>query len=304
MSRRDRKPGVIRAENVGIQGPDDSDWIQVNVSDGSWTKLDEDSTCDSIAWTGTLNQAVIDTTQNSTYVNGCVFYKEILTPTGQRFNYADAPVTFEGYIHWPSVSYATTDGATTGGDDRPIAGGRCYTLMGLSSDMPDNYPTPVDLVGCGIESQSSTSRLYRVIVRNTQNDGSVVSTNKTGYQTVQESEVSAGKKATNRQYFTFNIMKEHQQTAGTGSSIQVADSPHSSYLLSAESWSNGERNAGLNSYAVGQRWGRGHLDRLYVWVAIGRGVSGASGTVTLDFDCYYNVRNLTGVNPSGEDNLS
>ena len=296
---RGRVPGNVKSAGLGLNGPIERDWKRINLMDGTWTKFDPDSTLQSISNTGGLNTVEIDTTQNALFLNGCVHYREIFTPTGQSFNYTDKPVRFTAYVHLPNTGWSY-NGSQSGGANRPNHSSRTYVIMGLMSD-PGSLPTPKDVAGCGLQWQTSKSRMFRSIVRNTSSNGLTLNTSKSGLDTITSGDVSAGHKATNRLLFSFDIMREHQLTGGA---TEVEDSPRSGYLTFAASYDNGDRYQGLGNYSLGQRWGRGTLEKLFLWVAVGRGNSGASSNETIDFDCYYDITMLDGgVNPTGTTGL-
>ena len=297
MSRRDRKPGNIKQDTLMRSGPFENDWVRINVADGTWSKSDPDTTGSSISNSSGINSITVDTTNNNKYVDGCVHYKELLTPTGQPFDFTDKPVEFEGYVHLPNTGWADTGGAS-GGVGNPPTGSRTYILLGVCTD-PENLPLPKDVLGCGLEWQTSTTRLYRSICRNTSNSApaGTINTDKAGLKNISASDVSAGHKANNRIQFRFQILKSEQLTSGT---LDPAGGPRSYYLIWTDRYDNGDMRS-VYSYAAGQRWGRERTTKLYVWVAVGRGSSGASSAAQIDFDCYYKATLLEGgTSPSGK----
>ena len=163
-------------------GATDDDWVRVDLTDSAdpWTKSDPDTTGSSI----TARSVTVDTTSNSKYVDGCVHYRELKTPEGNDFDYTDKPVTFQGFVMLPNTGWADSGGGS-GGVGNPATASRSYVLMGVCTD-PENLPLPLDCLGCGLEWQTSTTRLYRSICRNVSNSApaGVIDTNKTGLRLV------------------------------------------------------------------------------------------------------------------------
>ena len=145
---RNRQPGNIARTQFGVAQPTERRWKRINLADGTWTKFDPDDPLQSIANDGGLNTAVVDTTNNALFLNGCVHYREIYSPTGQSLDYTDRPVRFTGYVHLPNTGWSD-NGSQSGGATRPNHSSRTYVILGLMSD-PGNLPTPRDLVGCGL----------------------------------------------------------------------------------------------------------------------------------------------------------
>lgn len=278
----------------------DDDWTRIDITDGTWTKSDPDTTGSSITNVGGINSITVDTANNSKYVDGCVHYKELKTVEGNDFDFSDRPVVFEGYVHLPNTGWQD-DLGNTGGLGNPPQGSRTYCLMGITTD-PENFPLPRDVLGCGLEWQTSLNRLYRSICRNVSNsapDG-VIDTNKTGLKLINSTDVSNDHKACNRVQFHFRITKSENLGGGT---LDVAESPRSHYLIWGDRYDNGDLRT-INSYAASQRYGRTRTTKLYVWVAVGRGSAGAGASAQIDFDCYYKATMLDGGNsPSGKTGL-
>lgn len=286
--------------------PEDKDWTTVDLTDGSWTKTDPDSTASAISHSAGVNSATIDTTGQSDYVDGCVHYREITSvEDGSSMAYGDAPVHFRAAVCFPNTGWATSDGSSTGGSNNPPPGSRVYCLVGLTSD-PSNFPNPADIAGAGLEWYTSTSRLYRALVRNTSTSSPLgnVGTNRTGLDNISESDVSAGNRAVNRVEFWFEIQPQENLSA---SGIDVAGSPKTDFLLWRGRYDQGDAYGSVNTYSLSQRWGRSAngTSKLYVWVAIGR-TSGASSDQQLDFAVHYSIDGplTSGTNPSGETPLS
>ena len=84
--------------------------------------------------------------------------------------------------------------------------------------------------------------------------------------------------------------------AGT---LDPAEGPRAHYLTWSDRWDDGDKRT-ENSYSASQRFGRnGTTAKLYVWVAVGRGSSGAGSTAQIDFDCYYKATLIDGGNNPG-----
>ena len=300
-------PFTYRAPAGGGGGSaTDDDWETVDITSADWTKTDPDGTATAISHTGGVNSATIDTTGNANYVDACVWHKELTSAVdGSSLDYTDKPVHFRGVITFPNTGYATSDGSTTGGNNNPPPGSRTYVLMGLTSD-PANFPTPADIAGAGLESWTSTSRLYRALVRNTAtgSPSGVINTNRTGLQNITEALVASGRKATNRVEFEFSILPQENLTAN---GIDVAGSPKTDKLHWRGRYDNGDAWGGVQTFALGQRWGRSTngTTKLYVWVCVGR-TAGSGSSRQVDWTAHYSLTGplTSGTNPSGETPLS
>jgi hypothetical protein len=282
---------------VGAAATDD-DWVRVDLTDTEdpWTKSDPDGTGSSIG----ARSITVDTTNNNKYVDGCVHYRELKTPEGNDFDFTDRPVTFDGYVTLPNTGWQD-DLGNTGGLDQPPEGSRTYVLLGVCTD-PENLPTPRDVLGCGLEWQTAVNRLYRSICRNTSNSApnGVIDTNKTGLKLINSTDVSNDHKASNRIQFQFTITKCEMLSGGT---LDPAEGPRAQYLIWSDRYDNGDKRT-ENSYSASQRFGRTRTTKLYVWVAVGRGSSGAGASAQIDFDCYYKATMLDGGNsPNGKTGL-
>ena len=251
------------------------------------------------------NTVTVNTTANTTYIGGAIYYKKITTPDGGDFDLTK-PIDVRLHMHWPETGWQDTGGAS-GGVGNPATGSRTYCLMGLTTD-PENLPTsgvtpiPRDILGIGLEWQTSQTRLYRSILRNVSNSGThgAISTNKTGLENIAAADVTAGHRASNKIECAFEIVKSENLTAG---SLDPAGAPRTYYMVIGDRFDNGDRRQ-INQYSADQRWGRTRTDELYVWVAFGRGSSGASANSTVKVNALYSVRQLdSGNNPGGTTGL-
>lgn len=288
----------------GGSTPEADDWTLIDVTAAGWTKTDPDGTATAISHTNGVNSATIDTTANNNFVDGCVWYKELTNPAdGSSLDFTDSPVHFRGYVHFPNTGYATSDGSTTGGNNNPPPGSRMYCLVGLTTD-PENLPTPADILACGLEWYTSTSRLYRCLARNTATGSptGTININRAGMQNVTEAAVAAGNRAANRVEFEFSITPQENLTAN---GIDIEDSPKSEDLHWRGRWDHGDAWGGVQTFAANQRWGRTRTNKLYVFCCVGR-TGGASTSKQLDFAAYYSITGpmTSGTNPSGETALS
>lgn len=283
------------------------DWTRVDVTDGTWTKNDPDTTASSITNSGGVNSVGLDTTGQSVYIDGCTWYKELKTVDGSDFDFTDAPVDFRAYVHLPDIGWAD-DSGNTGGNNNPPTASKCYCLVGITTDpanLPSSGATPVprDILAAGLESTTNVNRLKRQIIRNVSNSGThgVINTNSAWLDLISSADVSAGHKASNRFEWQTEIVKSENLSAG---SLDPAGAPRSYYLISGDRWDNGDRRT-VNSYAADQRWGRGgnSTQKLYVFVCVGRNAA-ASTAITMKFDVYYHARLLDGgTSPSGKTGL-
>jgi hypothetical protein len=309
MGNRGREPGNIKQSGIGARGPFIEDWVRVDVTDGTWQTNDPDSCASNISNTDGINYADLDGTSNNKYIDGRVWYKELYTEDGTSFDFADRPVDFRAYVHMPECGWDSS-GSETGTNtlDNPPEGSRTYCIIGIVSD-PENLPTsgatpvPKNILGCGLEWQTNTNRLFRTAIRNTSNamPNGVLDTNKSGLDAISDTDVAAGHKACNRLEWSTYISKAEQLGSGN---LDVAGSPRSYYLVWIPRYDNGDKYM-VGNFAAQQRWGRGgdDMSKLYVFVAVGRGSAGGSAQ-TLAFDCYYEARLLEGGNnPPGKDSL-
>ncbi len=281
------------------------DWTRVDVTDGTWTKNDPDTTASSITNSGGVNSVGLDTTGQSVYIDGCTWYKELKTVDGSDFDFTDAPVDFRAYVHLPDMGWSD-DLGNTGGNDNPPTASKCYCIVGITTD-PENLPssgaTPVcrDILAAGLESTTNVNRLKRQIIRNTSNSGThgAITTNSAWLDLISSTDVAAGHKASNRFEWATEIIKSEWLPAG---SLNPAGGPISYYLISGDRWDNGDKRT-VNQFAPEQRWGRTRTTKLYVFCAVGRNAS-ASSAITMKFDVYYHARLLDGgTSPSGKTGL-
>jgi len=282
------------------------DFTRVDVTDGTWTKYDNNSVGSNISNTAGINSVDLTTTATDKIINGCVWYKELTLPDGADFNFTDKPVDLRGYVHLPETGWRDSSGAT-GGLDRPAVASKTYCVLGFMTD-PENLPTsgtgpwPRDICGAGLEWQAVNNRLYRTFVRNTSNSGTygAITANRSGLQSISASDVAAGHKACNRISWSTQITSAELTSGGA---LTPAGIPESYYMQWGDRYDNGDKRI-IGNYSLTQRWGRTRTTKLYVWVACGRGVSGAGAGATMRFDAYYNAQLLTGGNnPSGTTGL-
>jgi hypothetical protein len=279
-----------------------ADWTRVNVSDGTWTTEDPDSTVSNLSNVGGINKCTLDTSANSKIVDGCVFYKELKNNDGTSINYLDSPIDFRGYVHLPGVGWATNDGPSTGGDDRPPVASKVFCVLGLMSD-PENLPTPRDVFGAGLDTGATVSRLQRQFVYNISeaSPNGAISVSTSALAVIDEADVTAGIRSTNRLEFQISIVRDESLSGGA---LSPADPPQLKWAIWRARADTGDAYNAISSTVFSQKWARGNSDKMYVFVAVGR--SGTVGTSQdLDFDCYYQFMCPEGgTNPSGDTALS
>ena len=284
----------------GSSTPANDDWVTVDLTDG-WTLNDPDSTVvGSASHAGGKNTVTVDTTSNATYIGGAIYWKKITKPDGSDFDLTK-PIDVRLHLDLTDSGWADTGGAS-GGTGNPATGSRTYCLIGLMTD-PENLPTsgvtpiPRDILGIGLEWQTSTTRLYRSILRNVSNSGThgSIDTNKAGLKNITATDVAASHKASNKVEASFEIVKAEHLAAG---SLDPAGAPRTYYVVWADRYDNGDRR-NINQYSADQRWGRTRTDALYIWMGFGRGSSGASANSTVAVNAYYSVRQLDGGNNPG-----
>ena len=283
----------------------DDDWNVIDLTD-SWSLNDPDSTVvGSASHSDGTNSVTVNTTNNATYIGGAIYYKKITTPDGGDYDLTK-PIDVRLALHMPETGWQDTGGAS-GGVGNPATGSRTYCLIGLMTD-PENLPTsgvtpiPRDILGIGLEWQTSQTRLYRSILRNVSNSGThgAISTNKTGLENIAAADVAAGHKASNRIECAFEIVKSENLTAG---SLDPAGAPRTYYMVIGDRFDNGDSRQ-INQYSADQRWARTRTDELYIWMAFGRGSSGAGSNSTVKVNAFYSVRQLdSGNNPGGTTGL-
>jgi hypothetical protein len=277
----------------------DPDFTRIDVTDGTWATFDPDGTASNITNVGGINKADLGTDDNDLVTDGCVFYKELKNADGSSIDFLEKPVYFHGYIHLPSIGWATT-GTQGGGDNRPAVATRVYCLVGLMTD-PEELPTPQDILGVGINTHDTGYRNTRMIVRNISNSGGNPSVLRTNFASITDSDATAGKHSINRVEFDFEITRDERLSA---SGTRPADPPYTKWAFHRGRYDNGDASQDRSSYVVSQKWGATRTNKLYVWVSIGR--AGAVGnSQSIDFDCYFKCDVLTsGTNPSGETQLT
>ena len=256
-------PNIQGMEAGGSTATND-DWVRVDVTDGTWTKNDPDTTASSITNANGVNSVAIDTTSNSNYIDGCVWYKELKTVEGGDFDFSDRPVDFRAYVHLPDIGWED-DNSNTGGNSNPPTASKCYCILGITTD-PENLPssgnTPVprDILGAGIESTTNVNRLKRMIIRNVSNSGThgAIDKNSAWLDLISTQDVASGHKASNRFEWQTEIVKSENTTSGN---LNPAGAPRSYYLMWSDRWDNGDRS-NINQYAADQRWGRTRTTKL------------------------------------------
>ena len=290
--------------------PDNIDWIEVDLTDGSFTLSDPDGVLSAISNTDNLNSVTVGTDTTPAIVDGGVHWKELLKNDGSSYNISDSPVMVECYIIWPSTGWSINSGATTGGLDRPARGSRVYTVCGVMGD-PENLPSvsgetewPRDIMGCGISSDTSNHKHKMKGVKNVSTTGTrgAITTFGADFNTISASDYSVdGRKFMNRITWWARIHKADWKSA-TG--IQPASPPLVNDLTWSKHYDNGDRKVGDITYNLSQNWGRGNTDnKLYFFVSHGR-LGGAGSSATVDFRCFYRIHNLDGGNhPAGRTGL-
>ena len=293
----------------GGAGPSKDDFTTIDLTDGSWTLNDPDSIVQSgPTKSGDKISVEVDTTSNTGYLTGAVWYKELKAQDGTSdFDFTDAPADLRFFLSWPDSGWQDSGGGS-GGIGNPAVGSRTYCILGVMTD-PENLPTvgsatpvPRDVLGAGLEWQPNVTRLYRAAVRNVSESGThgSLDTNKAGLDSISAADVAAGHRACNRLEWSTNITKAEHLAAGN---LSPAGSPRCYYMIWGDRYDNGDLRT-IGSYAASQRWGRTRTDKLYVFVAIGRGSSGASSNSTVAFNGYYSATlHDSGCNPSGKTSL-
>ncbi len=291
--------------------PDNIDWVEVDLTDSSWTLSDPDSVLSSISNTANLNSVTVGTTTTYDVVDGGVHWKELLKNDGSSYDISDSPVMIECYIVWPSTGWSVDGGSTTGGLDRPGRGSRVYTVCGVMGD-PENLPAtsgatewPRDITGVGIEANNANMNRHRMFgVKNTSTTSprGAIDTFGADLNTISASDYSTdGYKFMNRITWSARI---HKADWRSSSGITPAASPKINAITWNKHYDNGDRKTDDITYNLGQFWGRGNTDnKLYFFVSHGR-KGGASVSATVDFRCFYRIHNLDGGNhPSGRTGL-
>lgn len=281
----------------GAASVPNQDWTRVDVTDGTWTTNDPDTTVSNLTNDAGINKCTVSTDSNINIVDGCVFYKELKYEDGTSVDWSDKTIDFQGYVHMPSVGWATSDGGSTGGLNRPPVASKVYCVIGLMSD-PGNLPTPRDVLGVGLDTKTTNWRMYRTScynVSNTAPNGAITVGN-TSLTSITEAKVAAGNHSANRIHFQFTVDRE-DHTAASG--IRPADPHFTKWVFFRPRYDNGDTYGQPVSVNVANYMGRGTRSNLYVFVAVGRSGS-SSNAQDLDFDCYYQVSFPEGgTNPSG-----
>jgi len=290
--------------------PDNIDWVEVDLTDSSWTLNDPDSVLSSISNTSNLNSVTVSTTSTPDIVEAGVHWKELLKSDGSSYDISDSPVAIECYIVWPSTGWSVDSGATTGGLDRPARGSRVYTVCGVMGD-PENLPAtsgatewPRDIIGCGISSDTSNHKHKMLGVKNTSTTSprGSIDTFGSDFNTISASDYSTdGRKFMNRITWWTRINKSDWITS---SGIRPASPPRATTLNWSKHYDDGDQGTVDKTYNLIQSMGRGNTDnKLYFFVSHGR-LGGAGSSATVDFRCFYRIHNLDGGNhPSGRTGL-
>ena len=295
---------VFDNDSGGTPAASNEDWTQVNVTDGTWTLVDTNSVASGITNVGGINKCSLSTYNANDIMDGAVWYKEVLTADGSSMDFADKPVIFQGYVHMPGVGWATSDGASGGGDNRPPVATNVFCVMGLMSD-PANIPIPADIIGMGLNTKTLGYRMYsqRVYNVSTSAPTGALTKSTSALESINEAEAAAGEKSSNRMGFHF-IIERNEVSSDTG--INITNNPVSRWIIFRDRLDNGNARGSLQSLLVNQKWGRSAnvCSKLYVFVAVGHG-SSVANPHDLDFNCYYDVTHLDGgINPSGRTPLT
>lgn len=280
-----------------------ADWTRANIADGTWTLNDPDSTLSSITNTGGINQVVVSTANNPSTIDSGVHYKELLNADGTSIDFGDRPINVQIYVHWPSTGWEA-DG-NSGGIGRPGVASKVYTMAGVMTD-PENLPSsagetewPRDLLGYGLEWKNNAAKTNRRGIWNVATGsprGTLVHTSN-NMNTPNSGDYAAGRKVCNRIHWWGRIAK---LDSANSTGINVAGEPLMHEFSFSHHWDNGYKVTGDVETVLNQRFGRVRTNKFYIWIANGRGTSGAGSSVTVDFDVYYRITALDGGNhPSG-----
>ena len=282
-----------------------STMTRVDITDGTWTLYDWQGTASSVSNTAGTNECTLDTSAATKFVDGAVWVKELKTADGSDYDFTDKRVACDFYIGLPDSSWADNGGGS-GGNGNPPTGSRSHVGIGIMTD-PENLPTsgsgpwPRDLLGCSLGWKTHLSRMYRTGLRNTSNSGTygAISTNASPLTVITPTHVTAGKRATNRLEWATTISKAEHWAAGA---LDPAGGPDSYYQTWSARYDNGNRQS-VSGWGAATRWGRTRTSKLYIFAYAARG-SGATGSVTMKFDLYYNTTMYDGgTNPSGRTGL-
>ena len=302
-------PYLYRTTAAGGGGAaPNEDWTRADITDGTWTLNDPDSTLSGISNTDGLNTVVVDTTNNDQIVDGGVHWKEILHPDLSSMDLLTEGISIEFYIHWPNQGWAVSSPSASGGLNRPGGASKCYTVAGVTTD-PENFPSaagatewPLSIIGLGLRSKTSTYKNHIMQVRN---DGTGAPRGSLEIANTDLTALSAdnynvdGYKFMNRLSWR-TTLRPFENLTGHG--FDADDQPLVNEISVERLWDNGDRKTGTEERVVDQRFGRVRTDKLYIFISNGRGNGGAGSSVTIDFDVYYRIVG-TAAHPSGTTGL-
>lgn len=319
MSKRIRECGPIHQTGIGKAiVRRNADWTRVDITDGTWTLNDPDSTLSSISNTGGLNQVVIGTQNNEKIVDGGVHWKEVLNADGTSIDFTDRPVSVDFMISWPNSGWYVRENTpsgwveyASGGNNRPAVGSRCYTVAGVMTD-PENLPSsagesewPRDILGCGLSTKTNVTKHRMFGIKNSGTGSprgtlSFLNADLNAPHAVDDYD-NEGRKFMNRLSWRTHIIKR-EDASTTG--IHAGDEPMADEMSYEKYWDRGETKVAPLELIVTQHFGRVRTDRLYVWISSGRSQGGAGSSVTVDFNVYYKIYALDGgTHPSGRTGL-
>ena len=284
-----------------------SDWTLCDLTDGTWSTNDPDTTITSLTHVAGVNKCTVSTDGNVKVTDGGMFYKAVTTEDGSAFSFSDRPVHCEFAITMPSIGWSIDTGGTTGGLNRPAVGSRVYVLAGVMTD-PENLPSspgetewPRDIMGTGLDTSTSTHKNKRISVYNASNSATrgAITVPTQYLPTISNAEYLAGRKSHNRIHWWGRIRKHEGLTA---SGISLAEDPICKDMHWVYRDDVGDSKAGVLTQVTQQRF-RIHNDRLYVWVCAGRW-TGAGSATDLDFTVHYRIVQVDGGTcPSGRTGL-
>jgi len=283
------------------------DWTRADITDGTWTLNDPDSTISAVSNTGGVNRLTIGTHHQTKVIDGGVYYKELLNADGTSIDFDNRPISVQVYVHWPSTGWSA--GGSAGGNNRPGAASKCYTVAGVMTD-PENLPSsagaaewPTDVFGYGLRWRGNVTKTDRMGVQNlsTSAPKGAITVTTANNNVPTSTEYAAGKKCINRILWFGRIEKLNE---GSSSGINTAGQPLMNEFSTCWYWDNGWKKVGDVETNLNQRFGRVRTNKLYVFIANGRGDSGAGSSATVDFDVFYRITALDGGNhPSGTTGL-
>tara|TARA_R110000824_G_scaffold399913_1_gene606319 strand:- start:715 stop:1629 length:915 start_codon:yes stop_codon:yes gene_type:complete len=302
-------PYRVEPPAAGGGGATNEDWVRADITDGTWTLNDPDTTLSGISNTAGLNTVVVDTTNNDQITDGGVHFKEILNPDGTSIDFSDSGISIEVYIHWPSQGWAVSSPSESGGLNRPGGASKCYTVAGVTTD-PENFPSsagatewPLSILGLGIRSKTSTYKNHIMQVRNngTSAPRGALEIANTDLNTVTADNYNVdGYKFMNRLSWRTTI---RPFTPLNGSGMDADDQPLANEISVERLWDQGDRKTGTEERIVDQRFGRVRTNKLYFFISNGRGNGGAGSSCTIDFNCYYRIV-ATDAHPPGRTGLA